>query len=59
LQDGGAVVGHGDVSIGRNEDLVETTGSERGFDDVGDGASGEDVRLDGFVAKLALLLSLA
>jgi hypothetical protein len=31
-----AVISHGDVSVGRDEDLVEAAGSERRLDNVGD-----------------------
>lgn len=58
LENGGTIVGDCDISIGGNEDLVEATGAERALDEVRDGSCGEDVRLDGFVTELALLLSL-
>jgi hypothetical protein len=35
-EDRRSVVGHGDIAIGGDEDLVQSSGSERGFDDVGD-----------------------
>ena len=57
-QYGSAIVGDGNVAIGGNEDLVETTGTERSADDAGDRLCGEDVRLDGFVSVLSLLLAL-
>lgn len=59
LQDGGTVVCDCDVSIGGDEDLVEATGSKGALDDVCDRSCGENVRLDGLVAKLPLLLALA
>lgn len=58
LQDSSSIVSHGDVSVGRDEDLVEASWAERRLDNVGDSAGGEDMGLDGFVAKLALLLAL-
>jgi hypothetical protein len=59
LQDSGTVVGDSDVAIGRNQDLVEATGTEGALDDVCDCPGGEDVVLDGFVTELSLLLALA
>jgi len=59
LEDGCAVVGDRDVAIGGDQNLVEATGTERALDDVCDGASGEDMRLDSLVAVLSLLLALA
>lgn len=59
LQDGGAIVGDCDIAVGGDENLVETARTEGSLDKVGDGAGGEDVRLDSFVAVLTLLLALA
>jgi hypothetical protein len=35
-EDRRSVVGHGDIAVGGDEDLVQSPGSEGGFDDVGD-----------------------
>jgi hypothetical protein len=35
-EDRRSVVGHGDIAVGRDEDLVQSSWSEGGFDDVGD-----------------------
>ena len=58
LEDRGTVIRYRNIAIGRNEDLVETTGAQRALDDVRNGSGGENVRLDGFIAELALLLPL-
>lgn len=52
-QDGSAIISDGDIAIGGDEDLVEPTRAERGLDDVGDGAGGEDVVFDGVDAVCA------
>lgn len=44
-EDSRAIVRDVDVSVGRDEDLVEASRAERRLDDVGDGAGGEDVAL--------------
>ena len=44
--DGRAVVGDGDVAVGRDHDLVEAARAEAGLDDVADCPRGEDVRLE-------------
>lgn len=59
LQNGCAIVCYCDVAVGGNEDLVEAARPKGGLDDVRNGTGGEDVRLDGFAAELALLLALA
>ena len=43
LEDGGAVVGDGDVADVVDEHLVEPHRSQAGLDDVGDGGGGQDV----------------
>lgn len=57
--DGGSVVGDGNVSIRRNENLVQSSGTQGGLDDIRHGSSGQDVALDGLNSVCALLLSLA
>jgi hypothetical protein len=59
LQNGGTVVGDGDVAVRRDEDLVEAAGPQGSLDDVGYCPSSENMRLDSLVAILALLLTLA
>lgn len=44
-EDSRAIVRDVDVSVGRDEDLVEASRAERRLDDVGDGAGGENVAL--------------
>mmetsp|Transcript_24712 Transcript_24712/g.53848 ORF Transcript_24712/g.53848 Transcript_24712/m.53848 type:complete len:310 (-) Transcript_24712:56-985(-) len=58
-QDGGTVVGDGNVAVGTDHDLVHALGSQGGPDDAGDGPSGKDVGLGGLDAldsSLGLLL---
>jgi hypothetical protein len=59
LENGRAVVRYRDIAIGGNEDLVETARSEGGLDNVCDRSGSKNVRLNGLVAELALLLPLA
>ena len=59
LQNGRAIVCYCDVAVRGDDDLVEAARPEGGLDDVRDGAGGENVGLDSFAAKLALLLALA
>lgn len=59
LEDCGAIVGHCDVSVGGNEDFVETAGAQRALDEVRNRAGGKNVGFDGFATVLALLSSLA
>jgi hypothetical protein len=58
LEDSSAIVRHGDISVGGNENLVESARAKRRLDNICDGTGGENMRFDGFVAKLALLLAL-
>jgi hypothetical protein len=57
-EDGSAIVGNCNVAVGRDEDLVQTAGPERGFNDRGDGAGGLNVLLDSFCSVCSLLLAL-
>ena len=57
-KDCSAVVGDGDVAIGRNKNLVETTRTERGAHNTSDRLCSEDVGFDGLVSVLSLLLAL-
>merc|ERR1719412_2895375 len=50
-----SVVGDGDVAVGRNHQLVESLGSQGGFEGVCHGPGGDDVRLDGVRAGEAAL----
>ena len=45
LHDGGSVVGDGDFLVGRDQQLVESLGSEGGAEGGGDGLGGKDVAL--------------
>lgn len=57
-KDSSAVVGDGDVAIGRNKDLIETTRTERSAHNTSNRLCGENVRFDGLVSVLSLLLTL-
>ena len=43
LQDGGTVIGNGDISDVVDKHLIETLRAEGGFDDVGEGKDSGDV----------------
>lgn len=58
LEDGGTVVRYRDITIGGDENFVQATRAQGGLYDVRNGSGGKNVRLDGFVAELALLLPL-
>lgn len=58
LQNRSSIVCYRDIAVGGDEDLVETTGTQRGLDNICDCSCGKDVGLDSFVAKLASLLPL-
>ena len=45
LQNGGTVVGDGDIAIGVDEHFVHPLGPKGGAEDLGDGAGGHDVGL--------------
>lgn len=57
-QDSRPIVGHGDIAVGRNQDLVEAAGSEGGLDDAGHRPRCENVLLDGIGAVYSSLLAL-
>lgn len=46
-QDGGTIVRDGDVSVGGDEDLIQTTGAQRGADDLSDRLCSLDMSLEG------------
>ncbi len=45
VQNGGAVVGDGDFTIGRNQNLIEAFGAKRRLDNLCNGFAGQNVRL--------------
>lgn len=59
LQDCGTIVGDCDVAVGRDEDLVKPTGTQRRLDYIRYCSGSKNMILDSFGTMLALLLALA